>query len=307
MLTNLKKWLKNKVANLCQIREITEKNNRALVFEQNSLFLRNKTFSSKECGISSTKYCDYDIVVSLTTYGKRLQSVYLTIESIMQGSIKPNRIILWLDDCEDDIPISLQKQVDRGLEIKKYKPDIRSYKKLIPTLQECPNDAIITIDDDLIYSFDLVENLLKEHLKYKQDICANRVHRIIMKDGKPISYMKWSWCSDEIGTSNLNFLTGIGGVLYPPHCFSDEVLNEKVFTSICKFADDVWFYAMALLNSTQIRKTFTKSSLGEDYIINESLQDSALCNTNANSSNCMNDIQLNKVLNKYDLFQKLNK
>lgn len=49
---------------------------------------------STSSGISDIKLCPQDVIISLTTYDKRLNAVYLAIESVMNGSIKPNKIIL---------------------------------------------------------------------------------------------------------------------------------------------------------------------------------------------------------------------
>ena len=43
---------------------------------------------------------------------------------------------------------------------------------------------------------------------------------------------------------------GYGGVLYPPGAFDEEVFNEKVFMRLCPYADDIWFFAMALKKGT---------------------------------------------------------
>ena len=61
-------------------------NQKKCILEQNILY-------NKEVGISKTKYCDHGIIVSLTTYGKRLYEVHLAIESIMEQTMKANRII----------------------------------------------------------------------------------------------------------------------------------------------------------------------------------------------------------------------
>ena len=52
------------------------------------------------------------MIVTLTTFGQRLNDVYLAIESIMQGSLLPNRIILWLaDDMRGKVlPVTLQNK-----------------------------------------------------------------------------------------------------------------------------------------------------------------------------------------------------
>lgn len=58
-------------------------------------------------------------VVSLTTHGKRIDSVYLTLESIARRSVLPSRIILWLDDLATfrNRPSSLRRLKDRGVEV----------------------------------------------------------------------------------------------------------------------------------------------------------------------------------------------
>ena len=40
------------------------------------------------------------IIVSLTTFGKRINNVHLTIESIFRQTIRPEKIILWLAESE---------------------------------------------------------------------------------------------------------------------------------------------------------------------------------------------------------------
>lgn len=180
----------------------------------------NHALHSKEPGTTSEPLCDVEVVVSLTTFGNRLFEVAPTIESIMQGSMRPNRIVLWLEEemkgCM--LPIAVKRQQERGLDIYFCK-NFRSYKKLVPALCKYPRAGIITIDDDCVYDYDLVEKLVNAHKRYPQEIIANRMHRIVMgKDGKPVSYMNWEWYAnpDIEEASHLLFLTGGGGTFYPP-------------------------------------------------------------------------------------------
>ncbi|MBX9919056.1 MAG: hypothetical protein K2Y33_04370 [Mycolicibacterium frederiksbergense] len=61
---------------------------------------------------------DGDANVSLTSYGKRIATVWKTIETIGAGNLKPRRIILWLDDAAAlaDPPATLKRLCARGLE-----------------------------------------------------------------------------------------------------------------------------------------------------------------------------------------------
>ena len=54
------------------------------------------SMTSKEHGTEQNGKRKDEIVVSLTTYGNRIHEVYLTIESLLHQTVKPDRIILWL-------------------------------------------------------------------------------------------------------------------------------------------------------------------------------------------------------------------
>lgn len=271
---------------------------RKVVIDQNMLF-------STESGITTERYCDHDIIVSLTTYGRRIHSVYMAIESVMEQTMKPNRIILWLDHSFEGkrLPESLNKLRKRGLEIA-YCKDILSYKKLIPTLAKYPNDAIITVDDDEIYDPNMLENLIAPYLENQRAVYCNRMHKMTFdSNGKLAPYNKWQGSCTEKGFSNLYFPTGIGGILYPPHSLDEEVSNEKVFMDICKHADDVWFKAMSLKKGTPVCHVETFHPEGDDYVEIREVQDTALWLLNCNQS--ANDKQIEDVFTKYGLYKLL--
>ena len=169
------------------------------------------------------------LIVSLTTYSHRINDVYLVVESMLRQSVLPNRIILWLDEDEfsgDMLPVLLKKQRQRGLEIM-YCKNIRSYKKIIPTLQLTKDCNIITVDDDIIYPYDFIERSLLAYQKNKNCVyyyCG----RIILHDGNRFkSYNKWPMV--ESSTELFDVLpTGAGGVFYPAGCFDDRVTDESL-------------------------------------------------------------------------------
>lgn len=267
--------------------------------------MRNQCLRCLQSGITKELHAEKEIVVSLTTHSKRLFDVYLTIESIMQGTMKPNHIVLWLekDLANTIIPLYLQKQMKRGLEIR-YCNDIRSYKKLIPTLKQFPDSIIVTIDDDVIYLPDMLEKLVNAYNKSPYHIHANRVSKIELKpDGTPMKYSCWKVVSN-VGHSNLFFFTGVGGVLYPPSCFNEEVFNEEVFMSLAPYGDDIWFFAMALLNGFTVNKVFTHDKVGNDFLINESVQDISLFHVNTEGEK-QNDKQIKAVFDRYNIYKHL--
>ena len=221
-------------------------------------------FNSKRCeesGVYKDKRKE-PLIISLTTIPERIDKVHLCIETLLEQTLKPDNIILWIADniSKVQIPDSLERLKRRGLEIK-FCEDIRSYKKYFYTLIENPKSIIVTADDDLLYQKDWLERLYVAYEKEPQYIHCHRAH-LMEKDveGKLKSYYDWTWCSPGVtGPSLRLFPTGCAGVLYPPGSLHKEVLNKDVFMRISPHADDVWLKAMSLLNGVQCKKVGSHS------------------------------------------------
>ena len=197
-----------------------------------------------------------NIIVSLTSYPLRIKYVHLTIKSLLNQTIKPKKIILWLAESDfprrnKNLPKNLLSLHDRIFKIDYYELDIKSYKKLIPTLEKYPNNIIITVDDDIIYKNNTIEKLYKNYLKYPKDIQAHRITKFILKSGEfkiiPGGYDYYK------SSSFLNKLTGVGGVLYPPKCFYKDILKKDLFMKLAPTNDDQWFWVQAILNNVKVR------------------------------------------------------
>ena len=299
---NLKRMISDNAASLSVLnREIKQE-----TISRRVDWLKEKVMSSTELGVTDKKYGGEEVIVSLTSFGKRINEVYLAIESIMQGTLKPNRIVLWLADNEFGgkvLPQALQRQQKRGLQIE-FCDDIKSYKKIIPTIEKYPEACVVTIDDDVMYEFDLLENLIRAHQDNPNDICACRMHRITLDEqNRPQSYLKWDMLVYPEKRSNLHFLTSGGGTLFPPHCFIDEMTNRDAFMRLCPYADDIWINAMILLSGKQIAKVYTHSNTGCDYLEIRQNQDDALSKENMSPEVCRNDIQFKEVCDRYDLYK----
>lgn len=273
-----------------------------LYYDQCVLELKEFALFSQESGVTPIQHTDTELVVSLTTHHRRIFEVYLAIESIMHGSIKPNRIILWLSDEYKGsiLPQTLLNQKKRGLDIR-YTKDIGPYTKLIPALKVFPEACIVSIDDDIIYPYDTIEMLLNAHKVHPNCICANRILNVeLNSNGYPTALSTWQELIDKKRVSSRNFFEGVGGVLYPPRCFGEEVFNESTFTALCPTADDIWFNAMALLTNCPVIPAnyhYPKFPL----LINESVQDSALWQVNNSFDGSNNEVQFSSVVRRYNL------
>ena len=191
-----------------------------------------------------------NLIVSLTSYPPRIATVHKTIETLLNQTIKPEKLILWLSDeefpnREADLPEELLVQTTRGLEIA-WCENIRSYKKLIPALRKYPNAIIVTADDDLYYHKEWLERLYNQHLINPDCIPCHRITKFFISEEGQFSIVSggkdyWHF------PSYLNKLGGGSGTLYPPHCFHPDVLDESKFMELAPTSDDIWFWLMAAL------------------------------------------------------------
>ena len=208
------------------------------------------------CGINDYER-EIPLIVSLTSYPERFDDLTLSIYSILKQKLKPDRIILWLGNEGEykeinDLPYEITRFVKNGLEIRFVK-DIRSYTKIIYALKEFPNALIVTADDDIYYPSDWLGKLYYSYAAHPEDIQVHRAHRVKITRGALAPYDEWTKHVEEESARYDNFLTGVGGVLYPPECFTKEVLREDVFLKNSPTADDVWFWVMALVHNKKIR------------------------------------------------------
>ncbi len=244
-----------------------------------------------------------DVIVSLTSYGRRVRSnvVYYTLVSLLRQDVQPAHIILWLADSEWNemtIPRKLKSLETKGVEICYYK-DVRSYKKLIPTLVKYPDKTIVTVDDDVIYSKDLLTRLIEEHKAYPRDIICMACRMPLMKkDGLSYNYREWPELKEN-HEGKILFPVGVGGTLYPAGSLSEEVLNENVFLKYCPLADDVWFWFCGMLNKTN--KRYIKKK-GRDYSFDSLYQyfHKSAALTYANNLGHQNDEQIKKLFDYYN-------
>jgi len=248
-----------------------------------------------------------NLIVSLTTYSSRIHTVHHTINSLLKQELLPKKIILWLDEKEftsDTIPDSLKAISSSIFEIC-YCANLRSYKKLIPTLEKYPNETIITVDDDFEYPATLVADLCKYSNFYPGHVVAARGRIINRVDNSVAPYPSWTFISQEHALSGEHCLIpiGYGGVLYPAGCFDNKITDEDEFMSLAPNADDLWFKAMSWLNGTPVVVIPISCSIKMKTI--DGTQESALYLThNAGDANTE---QMKALINRFPaLGHKLN-
>lgn len=245
-----------------------------------------------------------DIIVSLTSYPARIKTIHKVIESIKKQTLKPKKIILWLAEKqfpnkEKDLPKELLKHVDKMFEIR-WCEDIRSYKKLIPTLELYPNSYIVTVDDDNIYSPYLLKRLYADSLNNPKCIIAHRITKFFINEKGEFKIIPGG--KDYYHTpSYLNKLVGVGGVLYPPKSLYKDISNKKLFWNLAQTNDDQWFWFMGILNGYRVK--VCEYPLIDLNLI-ENTQETALCNINDHGENLF-WVQFNNLIKHYPKVKNL--
>ncbi len=240
------------------------------------------------------------IIVSLTSHPGRINSVWISLATILRQKVKPDKVILWLAKeqfPELKLPKSLIKLKKYGLTIRWCDEDLRSHKKYYYAFKEFQNDIVITVDDDFYYPNNLIKNLFDMYLKNPDNICATRVHKITFSNELINPYNKWilNYLIEDSKDKNLFFTSG-SGTLFTPNHFIDEVFNKEIFKKICFFADDVWLNFLSKMSSINI---ISNNAFNKEMILVKSINDLGLVHYNVHKNG--NDIQIKSTINHYKI------
>ena len=191
-------------------------------------------------------------IVSMASYSGRYSVLPITLKSLLCQKIKPDKIIVWLDkeNEENQITEELEKLCKYGIEFRYTEDALKPHKKYLYVMKEFPKANIITVDDDVIYSEDLIESLMKAHNKYPNSICARRVHRISFDENGNINpYVLWDYEYRKAKKpSILLCATGGGGILYPSGILPEDTFDIQKIKELSLEADDMWLKVMELIN-----------------------------------------------------------
>lgn len=250
---------------------------------------------------------DKRLIVSLTSFPARIPYVVKSICSILNQSIKPNLVVLWLSDNqfpnhEKDLSVELLSLTNYGLTIEWVPGDIKSYKKLVPALLKYPQDIIITADDDLYYPYYWIERLVNSYEEAPNCIHTHCSTRADFLNGDIVFRGRYGECGDGSVSFN-NKLLGGSGTLYPPGLLFSDVTNIDLFMSLAPTTDDIWFWAMALANNIKVR--WIKKNMKCLYYVEGSQENSDCLTTVNDGSEKQLYIQSRRVFEKYGLFSKL--
>jgi len=162
------------------------------------------------------------LIVTMTTWKKRICNLPAVIDSILNQTKKPDKIVINLSEeefvnKEKDIPedvlnyLNLHKNI---IEIYWCRKNIKSWKKEIYTLKRYPNDAVLCMDDDWIYNKNYIEKMWNKHLEFPNN---------------PITFT-------EIKNHRFYQHCGIGTI--DKACYYDEYIYKWLNTDIVEHGDE---------------------------------------------------------------------
>jgi protein O-GlcNAc transferase len=210
----------------------------------------------RRASLPSKRHClKESVIVSLTSYPPRYSQLEHTIKCLMNQTVQPDKVVLWIAHSDGAaLPQNVRSMTEIGLSIEMCE-DLKSYKKILPSLRKFPKALVVTADDDLYYRRTWLEELLYNYDGDEKLVLCHRAHNVTLgSNGLPRNYSDWQQNTNKHDCSELIFPTGGAGALYTPGVFHADVQNIDLIQKLCPTGDDIWLYWMARRNGAKFRK-----------------------------------------------------
>ena len=222
---------------------------------ENNFFNYLKCYSKSD----DKKLDNKTLIISMTSFPPRIKFVKLSFISIIKQKIDPTLyhcvLVLSISEFlnkELDLPKDLLDLIYlEGIEIIWYYKNIRSHKKLIPTIKKYPNNPILIIDDDTLREEGFIKTFLDDHKKYPNDIIFGYSRYVFNENYQFVG-------KNKIKESEYNLArpsNGLAGTLYPAHTFTDKrFFDENIFMKLSPSSDESWQWCFSIIENKNFRK-----------------------------------------------------
>lgn len=203
------------------------------------------------------------LTVNLTTTHSRLHLCSATVWSLMNQSLKPDFIVLWIsrdsylsDEGIKQLPDFVKKfNIINNILVVNYVSNTGPYRKIIPALRKGnESDIMVYADDDVIYGNDWLKILVDCFNRYdRKCVVASRV-RIIDKNifGVTKSYSSFDISNSENKFNESFIITGVGGAILTKNLIDSQYLNDDSFIVVAPKTDDIWISKIIELSGTSV-------------------------------------------------------
>ncbi len=245
--------------------------------------VKNIRFRTKRTTFEST----YDenkenIVVTLTSTCSRIKNIIPTLNSLAVQTRLPDIVILWLGQNVDYPKKAIKKIEAMGIKIK-YCEDVGPNTKYYYAFHEYKNDLVITVDDDIIYHEEMIEELYETYSKNPDAVIARRVNKMRFDyDKNIVNYSDFVWEYKDADVPGYDLLaTGVGAVLYSPKVMSRACWDNKDFLEVCPKCDDIWLKFNEIINCVKVCAVDNSKYYLD--VINSSTQATSLASENVDN------------------------
>lgn len=119
------------------------------------------------------------LIVTLTSYPKRFRWLHLTLKSVLEQTITPDKVVLWVAEGDREHLHRSTRDLGDRIEIATCQ-DLGSYKKIVPSIERYKDCFIVSCDDDVYYPrnwlYELVNAVADDNCYYCHS--AHRFHLV---------------------------------------------------------------------------------------------------------------------------------
>ncbi len=241
-------------------------------------------------------------VVSLTSTKGRLSNIFPTLYSLTAQTRKPDLIVLWLGKNGAYQGNLISRIRSMGIRVC-FREDLGPHTKYYYAFREYKNDLVITVDDDIIYHRNMVDELYGTCQKHRDCVIARRVNRMRFDQGKRLlKYKDWIWeYRDADAPAHDLLATGVGAVLYPPLVIALICREDKDFLKVSPRADDIWLKFRELSKGVKVCAVY--DSRFDHDIINRKSQRTSLASANVDGGK--NDLWIRNCMKYFGMTHDL--
>lgn len=172
------------------------------------------------------KEVEEEVVVSLTSYGERISHIIPTLETLVNQTRKPNKIVLYI--ATNDMSL-VTDDIKELCEVRECE-DTKSHKKF-NGFYDFPDAYVATADDDLLYKPDWLEVMLRASQLNRKCVTAHNTFLMTREGwGRPTTRRDNS--ASLRGRINMYVMSG-AGVLRPPRIDLSLLKYAYEFSQFC--------------------------------------------------------------------------
>ena len=194
-----------------------------------------------------------DVVVSMTSYPARIKFAWISLETLFRQKYESFAVVLILARAQfptGRLPKRIRRLQERGLAVIWVNQDGKSADHIWPAYSRFRHARIVSVDDDKFFPPELLAQLTAESDSSPGVIVGARGWEMAEARGSVAFGENWVR-ANRSSPSSLLFIPPGNGSLFPPGSLPEMAGDYDLMREVCPSADDVWFWAMAVLAGTE--------------------------------------------------------